>query len=283
MFLFLLYINRSFGQTVQSLQISPELQANSDRWGIGSNGKSFDIRLAVFGPFSVTGLQKLDSGASKNKVKEEKGGSYAPGDGYDEYKVRRLEMNTIFHMTLAGESDSTESLFSAFTAKRKKTETVLGMMLSKNTSSGGSEILSERKQAEGIIHIKNDTTRWNFFVDYPGSSSNARYVDHGLNGYLTNGVDSITMKVLYSVVSTKSKDSTSPDKIKTMFARGVSLIDMQGVQIAALIFKPALGYAAKKSDNYTNEELVMINKGIDKSARLAIASLYAIMIGIQGY
>ena len=91
------------------------------------------------------------------------------------------------------------------------------------------------------------------------------------------------MKILYSVVSKKNKDSSSPDKMKMMMSRGVSLINSNDEQIAALVFKPPMAYIAKKAENYTNDEMVMINKEMDKSTRLAVASLYALMIGIQGY
>lgn len=66
-------------------------------------------------------------------------------------------------------------------------------------------------------------------------------------------------------------------------ARGVSLMNPQGEQVAALVFKPPMAYIAKKSDNYTNDEMVMINKEMDKPVRMAVASLYALMIGLQGY
>lgn len=280
---FFISIIKGFGQTIQSLQISPELAAHSDKWGIDINGKQSDIRLSAFGPYTVTKIDKLDSGAFKSKVKEDKEGSYDSKDGYDEYKIRRIEKNTIFRMSMTGESDSTETVFSAFTATRKKTETVLGAILSKSTSTGGSEILNERKQAEGMIIIKNDPTRWSFFIDYPSSSSNVRVISSGISGYLTNGSDTINMKVLYSIVSKKNKDSSSPDQIKMRMPRGVSLINNNDEQIAALVFKQTMAYIGKKSDSYTNDDMVMINKDMDKPVRLAIASLYAIMIGFQGY
>ena len=174
--LFLLYIDRVNGQVIQSLQISDQLSAHSEKWGIGYNGKESAFRLAHFGPYTVDDINKLDSGAFKNKVKEEKGGSYDFKDGYGEYKIRRLEKNTLFRMFLNSESDSTETIFSVFTATRKKTETVLGTLMSRNTSGGGSETLSESKQAEGMILIKNDSSRWRFFVNYPSASSNTRVI-----------------------------------------------------------------------------------------------------------
>lgn len=179
LFIFL-FTNKISAQIVQSLDISPELSAHAEKWGIGYNGKESDVRLAHFGPFAVTDIEKLDSGAFKNKVKEEKGGSYDFKDGYDEYKIRRIDKNSLFRMFLTGETDSTETVFSAFTSTRKKSETILGTILSKNTTTGGSETLSERKQAEGMIIIKNDPARWSFFIDYPNSSSSTRMISSEL-------------------------------------------------------------------------------------------------------
>jgi hypothetical protein len=283
LFLFLLYIDRVNGQTVQSLQISPELASHSERWGIGYNGKESAFRLAHFGPYNVDDINKLDSGAYKNKVKEAKGGSYDFKDGYGEYKINRIEKNALFRMYLTGESDSTETFFSVFTATRQKKETALGVILSRQYSNGGPETLSESKQAEGLILIKNDSSRWRFFINYPSASTNTRLISSGITGYMTNGADSINMKILYSVVTRKNKDSTSPDLLKMRMVRGVSMVNSNDEQIAALVFKPPMGYISKKAENYTNDELVMINKDMDKSTQLAIASLYALMIGIQGY
>jgi hypothetical protein len=281
--LFLFSKHAGISQTIQSLEISPGLDAHSEKWGIGYNGKKSDIRLAEFGPYAVTKVEKLDSGFFKNKVKEEKGGSYSSGDGYDEYKIKRTEKNTFFLMSLAGGSDSAESLFSTFTATREKRETVLGMVLSKKESSGGSETISESKQAAGMINIKNDSVYWKFFIDYPSSSTNTRVISSGLSGYLTNGSDTLSMKILYSVATRMSKDSTGIDRVVMRMARGVSLISSRDEQIAILIFKPTMGFISKKAENYTNDERVMINNEISKSEQLAIATLYGIMIGIQGY
>ena len=72
------------------------------------------------------------------------------------------------------------------------------------------------------------------------------------------------------------------EKLIMRSPRGYSLVDFENRQVAALIFKQSMSYlGAKKLGNFTGDELGIIGNDNRKSAKLAIAALFSIMVGIQ--
>jgi hypothetical protein len=66
----------SEAQTFQYFKLDSALSVNSEQFGIGANGKSDKIKMAVLGPYKVGYIDKLDSGGYRIKAKEGKEMSY---------------------------------------------------------------------------------------------------------------------------------------------------------------------------------------------------------------
>ena len=269
-----------FGQTYQYLTLDSALFFNSEQMGFGINGKNDGIKRAIVGPYKVTYVEKLDSGAFSTKVKEGKEMAYGSDNGYEEFKTRKFESYAYFSMGLGTESDSATCLFSYFSSYRKKTETVLSTILSKKEENSGSEVFDENKLVTGSITIKNDPLPWRFMVNYPASGGGT--INTGVNGFLSNGRDSLHIDFVYADILKRDKKDPTQEKIVMRSPRGYSLVDFENRQFAALIFKQSMSYlGAKKMDNFTGGELAIIGKENRPSACLAIATLFAIMVGIR--
>jgi hypothetical protein len=268
------------GQTFQYLTLDSALFTNSEQMGFGINGKNDGIKRAIVGPYKVTYVEKLDSGAYSSKVKEGKEMAYGSENGYEEFKTRKFESYAYFSMGLGTESDSATCLFSYFSSYRKKTETVLSTILSKKEENSGAEVFDENKLVTGSITIKNDPVPWRFMVNYPASGGGT--INTGVNGFLSNGRDSLHIDFVYGDIMKRDKKDPTREKIVMRSPRGYTLVDFDNRQMAALIFKQSMSYlGAKKMDNFTGGELVLIGNENRPSARLAIATVFAIMVGIR--
>jgi hypothetical protein len=269
-----------FGQTFQYLTLDSALFFNSEQMGFGINGKNDGIKRAIVGPYKVTYVEKLDSGAYSTKVKEGKEIGYGSDNGFEEFKTKKFESYAYYSIGLGTETDSAECLFSYFSSYRKKTETVLSTILSKKEENSSAEIFDENKLVMGSITIKNDPAPWRFMVNYPVSGGGT--INTAVNGFLTNGRDSLHIDFVYGDVMKRSKKDPSEEKIMMRSPRGYSLVDFENRQMAALIYKQSMSYlGAKKLDNFTSGELVIIGKENPVSTRLAIATVFAIMVGIR--
>jgi hypothetical protein len=228
----------------------------------------------------VSYVEKLDSGAFRTKVKEDKEMSFSSDAGYEEFKTKKIEERAYIRMGVGSGDDSVTAFFSLFTSVRKKSETVLSAILSKKEETANSEYFDDRKLVQGFLTIKNESLPWRFMLNYPPSSGNG--VNTALEGFLTNGRDSLVIGFVYSDIMRRSKKDPSKETIMMRSARGYTLNDWENRQMAALIFKQNGAFlGAKKLGYYTGEEVMMISKENNHSSRLAIAALFAIMLGIQ--
>jgi len=267
-------------QTFQYLTLDSALFFNSEQMGFGINGKNDGIKRAIVGPYKVTYVEKLDSGAYSTKVKEGKEVSYGSDNGFEEFKTKKFESYAYYSIGLGTETDSAVALFSYFSSYRKKSETVLSTIFSKKEENSGSEVFDENKLVAGTITIKNDPDPWRFMVNYPASGGGT--INTSVNGFLSNGRDSLRIDFVYGDIIKRDKKDPSQEKIMMRSPRGYSLVDFENRQMAALIFKQAMAYlGAKKMDNFTGGELVIIGKENRPSTRLAIATVFAIMVGIR--
>jgi hypothetical protein len=281
LFIHLLFLGMlCFGQTYQYLTLDSALFFNSEQMGFGINGKNDGIKRAIVGPYKVTFVEKLDSGSYSTKVKEGKEMAYGSDNGYEEFKTRKFESYAYFSMGLGTETDSATCLFSYFSSYRKKTETVLSTILSKKEENSSADVFDENKLVIGSITIKNDPVPWRFTVNYPVSGGGT--INTAVNGSLSNGRDSLRIDFVYADILKRDKKDPTREKIVMRSPRGYSLVDFENRQMAALIFKQTMSYlGAKKLDNFTGGELVIIGKENRPSTRLAIATLFAIMVGIR--
>lgn len=270
--LFILCINTANAQTIESLDIVPELFDNSEQMSIVVNGKKDGLKNIVMGPYAIGNIQKMDTGSFKIKFKEGKSSYYSPGDGYEEFKIRRTEEKTYYLFSLGRDNDSTETLFSLSTVKREQSETVLGMMFRKQDARSPNASLDNNKKAEGYIMVKSDSSTWHFFIDYP------YYNGLGVNGYITNGFDSLTLTVLYSTVSRKKKKEPFTETVVMKSPRGISVLDSRGNQVGVLVRKQSSTYIANKSENFTGGEKAIIGQVNSGSAKLALVTLYTVLL-----
>ncbi len=278
--IWLFFLAKANGQTFQYFTLDSLLLGNSEQMGIANNGKSDGMRLTILGPYKANYVEKLDSGAFRTKVKENKEMSFGSDNGYEEFKIKKYESHAYYRMGLNRESDSATSFFSFFTSYRMKSETILSTILSKKDAASTSESFDDKKELSGYITIKDDSVLWRFGIFSPEYSGNG--LNTGLTGFLTNGIDSLTIDFAYADVMKRSKKAPFEEKIVYRSTRGYTLVNQENRQMAALIFKQSMAYlGAKKLDNFTGGELAIIGKENGKEARLAIASFFAILYGIK--
>lgn len=273
-------VNTAKSQTYQYFTLDSVLTGYSEQMGIASNGKSDGIRLAILGPYIANYAEKLDSGAFRTKVKENKEMSYGSDNGFEEFKIKKIEEHAYYRMGMNRESDSTTAFFSLYTSVRKRSETVLSAILSKKDETSSAEYFDNSKDVNGYITIKNDSLPWRFNIYFPESSGNG--VNNGITGFLANGIDSFNLDIVYGDVMRRSKKEPFEERILMRTARGYALVGEDNRQMAALIFKQSAAYlGAKKLGNFTGGELVVIGRENSKQARLAMATLFSIIVGIQ--
>ena len=228
---FLLLTIAASSQTFQYLTLDSALLVNSEQMGIGRNGKTDGIKMSVIGPFSVSFVDKLDSGAFRTKVKEDKEMSFSSDAGYEEFKTKKIEERAYFRMGVGSGDDSVTAFFSLFTSVRKKSETVLSAILSKKDETANSEYFDDRKLVEGYFSVKNESLPWRFMLNYPPSSGSV--VNTALDGFLTNGRDSLVIGFVYSDIMRRSKKDPSKETIMMRSARGYTLNDWENRHMAA--------------------------------------------------
>ena len=267
--------NKCIGQNIISLQISPQLNAQSEKWEPVLKSKNGDLNLAVFGPWITTKIVKLDSGAFKNKVISDKESYYDSEEGINGYKTKKVESKKFFRINISGTSDSAETIFSIFTSSSKRKQTVLGILLSKKELIGNTTVLSDSKQLAGHIRLMNDTDRCSFFLEYSGGGGSIP------TGFLLKGTDSIVIRTLYALVTKPTNDPKNPEQVIRIIPRGISLFDINEEQIAALVLKDPKEYKAKETENFSKHASVVISNEINKSIQMAIASLFATIISIK--
>jgi len=269
----------STGQTYQILTIDDYLSANSEQMGISNNGKSEGLRKVILGPYTVSHIDKMDTGSFKTKVKEGKEISYGSDAGFEEFKIKRIEEKNYYTLNIERDAERAVSFFSIFSSVRKSSETVLSAILSKKQETSSTEYFDDSKLLLGVIDVKNDSVRWSFLVNYPPSRLSK--LNQELNGFLTNGIDTLVLSIVYADVVKKSKKEEGRETLVMRTPRGYSLINKNNHQVAVLVFKQSSVYLAKKAENFTGGELVMIGNENSPSAHMAIAALFSIMVGIQ--
>jgi hypothetical protein len=267
--------NKCIGQNIISLQISPQLNAHSEKWEPVLKSKKDDVSLVVFGPWFTTKMVKLDSGNFKNKVISDRESYYDSEEGINGYKSKKVESKRYFRINISGTSDSAETIFSIFTSSSKRKQTALGILLSKKELIGNTTILSDSKQIAGDIRLMNDSVRSSFFLEYPGAGGSIPA------GFLIKGNDSILVRTLYALVTKPTGDPANPEQIIRIIPRGIALLDSNEQQIAALVIKDTKEYKAMETDRFTKHASVIISNEINGSIQMAIASLFAIIIGTE--
>jgi len=269
----------STGQTYQVLTIDPFLSANSEQMGFGNNGKSEGLRKVIMGPYSVSHIDKMDTGSFRTKVKEGKEMSWGSEAGFEEFKIKRIEEKNYYILNIGRDTDSAVSFFSVFSSVRKSSETVLSAILSKKQETSSTEYFDDSRLLLGVIDIKADSVRWNFLLNFP--PSRVSKLNNELNGYLTNGIDTMMLGIVYADVVKKSKKEEGRETIMMRTPRGYSLINKDNRQAAVIVFKQSSIYLAKKGENFTGGEIMMIGNENSPSAHMAIATLFSIILGIQ--
>lgn len=267
-------------QTYQRFTLDSALTGYSEQMGIANNGRAEGVKLAIMGPYVTNFADKLDSGAFRTKVKENKEMIYSGSDGFEEFKIKKIEQHAFYRMGLSRESDTVTTFFSLYSSVRKKSETVLSVILSKKEENTNSEYFDNSKEVGGYISIKNDSSLWHFRIYYPESSGSG--VNNHVSGYLANGIDSFNINLVYGDVVKRSKKEPFVERTVMRTSRGYTLIDQDNRQMAALIFRQSTAYiGAQKLGNFTGGEWVILGKENSKETRLAMASLFSIMIGIH--
>jgi len=275
---FLLLDLVSEGQTYQYLTLDSALSINSEQFGFITKGKS-DIKLAVLGPYKVGYIEKIDSGKYSTRTKL--GNEISPGSRslLEEYKVKRYEAYAYYKMKIGNDADSAACFFSYFLSYNEKKETLLSNILSQKDESATLVYSDYSSLFQGTFAVLNDQEIWRFMLDYPPSSYGR--INEKIKGYLTDGRDSLRIDLVYADIIKKSKKDPSQEKLIMRSPRGYTLVDFENRQVAALIFREGSPYLAKKLGNFTNGELVIIGNDNRKSAKLAIAALFSIMISLQ--
>lgn len=275
-FLILLFsTNECISQDIISLQISPQLNAKGDKWEPLLKSRQDNVTLVEFGPWGTKKVLKLDSGALKNKQVSDKENYYDSEEGITGYKTKKVESKKFFKINVTGTSDSSECIFSVFTSSSKRKQTVLGILLSKKELIGNTTVLSDSKQIAGNIRLMNDSVDCSFLLDYPAGGSSYP------TGFLNIETDSCIIRILYAFVTKTTNDAANPEQVTKIIPRGVAIFNYNEEQIAVLAFKALKNYKAKEAENFSQNASLVISNEINKSAQMAIASLFAIIMGVD--
>lgn len=274
-----LFVTQAKSQIYQRLTLDSTLMRYSEQLGIGNNGRTDGFKLATIGPYVTNFAHKIDSGSFHTKVKEDQEFFYGGTYGFEEFKIKKIDQQTFYRIGVTFETDSATGFFSLHSSVKKRSETVLSVILSKKEESTPSQYFAASKEVGGFISINNDSAIWRFQFYFPSSA--AYGIDNDIRGLLTHGVDSFYLKVVYSEVFKTSKKEPFDEKIVMRSGRGYTLADQGNRQMSALIFKQTSSYiGAQKSGNFTNGEQVIIGKENSKETRLAMATIFSILIGI---
>ena len=225
------------------------LLSNSDKWKVQPKKGLFGLSKPVFGDYVTLDIVKLDSGRTKQKTKDSSylslESSDQEGTDLDQSKFLTIKKNKVYKLRLASKADTTKAIFSIASESKEKRQTFLGKILSKNDD-GKNEQLSYNRDVPGIIIT--DNIRWQFFI----GDFSRDYISSISSGYLKNEKDSLRMQ-LYS-----------------SFDADLVLINTDGEHLAALKFKEKPLY-------------IWIRHDLKNSYRQAIATLFAVIIGIKDF
>ncbi|MBL7745120.1 MAG: hypothetical protein JNN00_16720 [Chitinophagaceae bacterium] len=224
--------------------MNPDLSNNSEKWKATVRNTVWAMARSSFGPFRMTGYEKLDS--PKLRTNSHKAISFHLFGRDETFSQRK-----VYTLDVAGHSDTAHVLLLLWF--RSKTSEP-GFFSKKE-----SEVLSATKDGFGTIVINNDTASWQFSVESYGISyQHSQDVLKKTRGYLSYKEDSIAIEP----VLTFSNGKPAFGHVST---KGIVLSEKNGKTIASL---QLLG------NNY-----VWIRKGLPDKTQLAIASLFATILG----
>ena len=227
------------------------LLVNSDKWKVQPKKSLLGLSRPVFGDYTTLDIVKLDSGLTKQKTKDSSYLSFeasgSEGSDWDFSKFLTIKRNRVFKLRLASKADTTKAIFSIASESVEKRQTFLGKILSKNDE-GKNEQLRYDRDVPGVIITNENDGHWQFFIgDFSGG-----VISSISSGYLKNGKDSLSMQ-LYS-----------------SFDADLVLVNKDGTHLAALKYRIKPFYTWIRHD-------------LNPSYRQAIATLFAVIIGIKDF
>lgn len=233
------------------------MMANSERWDVKQHKGLFGLCKPEFGNFTTLDVVKVDSAVIRKRHKDSSnlGFHLSGGDfGIDNDKFVTNEKTKFYKLRIISGNDISEAVFSIYSVSKEKKQTFLGKMLSKKSEEEKDIVLHYNRDVEGIILPDTTSKKWEFVINdftsgsriIAGSASPASMS----GGYIKNENDSLYLNAYSSITS------------------DLILINTRGEYIAALKFKRKPLY-------------IWIRNDIESSYRKAIASLFAVIIGIK--
>ncbi len=235
----------------KQIAIDPELNSNSERWKASVKHPMFyasfrTLGKSSFGPYRTRAYEKLDS--PKLTTRSHKAISFHLFRREETFSERR-----VYKFDVASDSDTAHVLlflwFSSITSEP-------GFFSKKD-----SETLQSTKDASGEIYINRDSLPWNFRLGpYATTYLYKKNIYRNTEGYLHNNEDTI---IIYP--ATEFTDSR----------RGFTAIGLKGLLLNNKNDK-SLAALQLLDNNY-----IWIRKGLPADRQLAIAALFAAILGLK--
>ncbi|MBL7738876.1 MAG: hypothetical protein JNK14_06620 [Chitinophagaceae bacterium] len=231
----------------KQITVDPDLNNNSEKWKATVRNTVWAMTRSSFGPFRMTGYEKLDSPRLKNS--SHKNISFHLFRREESFSQRK-----VYTLDVAGLSDTAHLLL--FLWFRSKTSEP-GFFSKKDN-----EVISATKDGYGEIITNKDTVPWQFRIE---SCDMSRYwhteeMTKGACGHLCYKEDSLFITPVFTFTDSRYDHYPSGKK-------GVVLSDKNGKPVASL--------------QLTDNNYVWIRKDLPDKTQLAIASLFAVMLGTK--
>jgi len=280
-----------YSQKIVTSPWDPLLESNSDKWKLTVHHKMFgDVSQLGFGPYTVALIEKPDSPV--HKIKTKGGAEFGLDIGYDAWMETGHEVDmditkkiisqksTYYRMLLAGNADTSETLYSILSITKDEKETVGGAALKTllhgyySSEENKSGLIGYFEAIHGFILAGTDSVPWNFYFTMgKGNNNNAQSGSYTLDtisffhyftGYLKNNDDSLHIEQVY-----KMSVSKLFGKYDTLYiSEGFDLVNRKGDHLAA--------YQDTGPDK--KSPYIWMRKDVNDPYRQAIASFIAVIL-----
>lgn len=231
------------------MQLDSALNANSEKWKVKANRKMFGLASPSFGPYKTIQSEKLDSPVIRRRIKGDGTLSYESHIGFDHTREVTYHVEKSYHLLLANEKDTSETIYSVLSDRTEQKQTFLGSLISKKDEDD--KVLAADLNIKGII-IGTNSIPGNFYYHRRSGTGSG-------NGYLKTANDSIWMEPAKA-----SLHNLLPKyRNKYFIINGIQLINMKGETLACFQF--------------SQPENVWIRKDIDPALQNTIAIMFAVM------
>jgi hypothetical protein len=262
----------SFCQKNKQKPVDSVLEASSERWKVKLHRGMFGMAKPEFGPYNTIDLKKLDSPVLRKRTKE---GSYtgasfsSEGWDWDFSKYETVEKRKAYSITITGEADTAELLFSIYRISNEKNLTFFGELMSKDDE-GKNQTLAYKTNVSGIGATSYDSLPWRFFMeDSFGRKEEAATfgTTRFTRGYIITRDDSLFTEPILSQIGSRE------GKFFFEWQTGVFINGSNDKHIAALKFGTP--------GDLSNPFYTWIRNDIDRTQQHAIASVFALLIAAK--